>query len=593
MKKNDVLEIILCLIFIVISKALRPIEKNMGKLILISLSCFITGLISFGAENKAVAGNNAGAAFSVWPDTGQTKCYDNDSEISCPAEGEAFYGQDAQYQGPQRSYTKLGANGVELSDSATISEGWIMTRDNVTGLVWEIKTDDDGIHDKDNKYTWCDTNSDTNGGIQGTCGDGTDTEDFINDLNDNNFGGYSDWRLPTIKELSTLINSDVPYPELTIDTVYFPNTMPSYYFSSTAQSADLAWSVYFSYGYLGYYYKSDYNYVRAVRSAQDKLSDHLVDNHDGTITDTTTGLMWQKCSMGQTYNASTNGCDGSANYYYNWQQALAECENFELRGYDDWHLPSRNELQSIVDYSRSLPAIDPNYFPNTMLSSYWSSTTDASNTPYAWSVNFSYGAISYNYKNTTTNYTYVRAVRSAQDFDDVPLDFWAYAYISKLYASGITSGCGNGNFCPNQPVTRAQMAVFLERGIHGSNYNPPAATGIFNDVSTTYWAADWIEQLYSEGITSGCGNNNFCPKQPVTRAQMAVFLLRAKHGSNYNPPAATGIFNDVPTSYWAADWIEQLYSEGITSGCGNNNFCPKQPVTRAQMAVFLVRTFEL
>ena len=116
--------------------------------------------------------------------------------------------------------------------------------------------------------------------------------------------------------------------------------------------------------------------------------------------------------------------------------------------------------------------------------------------------------------------------KNRSSFLDIPPDFWALDYIETLYASGITSGCGDGNFCPNQPVTRAQMAVFLERGIHGSNYNPPTATGIFNDVSTTYWAADWIEQLYSEGITSGCGNNNFCPNQPVTRAQMAVFLVR-------------------------------------------------------------------
>jgi hypothetical protein len=74
---------------------------------------------------------------------------------------------------------------------------------------------------------------------------------------------------------------------------------------------------------------------------------------------------------------------------------------------------------------------------------------------------------------------------------------------------------------------------------------------------------------------------------------MAIFLLRAKHGAAYVPPAATGIFADVPTTYWAANWIEQLYAEGITTGCGIGNYCPEDPVTRAQMAVFLVRTFNL
>jgi len=99
--------------------------------------------------------------------------------------------------------------------------------------------------------------------------------------------------------------------------------------------------------------------------------------------------------------------------------------------------------------------------------------------------------------------------------------------------------------------------------------------------------------LLPDGITAGCGNNNYCPGAEVSRAQMAVFLLRAKYGSGYSPPAATGIFNDVDTNHWAAHWIEALAGEGITAGCGNDNYCPVAPVTRAQMAVFLVRTFEL
>ena len=134
------------------------------------------------------------------------------------------------------------------------------------------------------------------------------------------------------------------------------------------------------------------------------------DNHDGTITDTATGLMWQKCSMGQTYNASTNGCDGSASSY-TWQQALAECESLVLAGHSDWRLPNRNELQSIVDYSRHDPAINTTYFPNTVSSGYWSSTTDAHDTVYAWRVYFSDGVVDGNHKSYDS---YVRAVRSGQ-----------------------------------------------------------------------------------------------------------------------------------------------------------------------------------
>lgn len=179
-------------------------------------------------------------------------------------------------------------------------------------------------------------------------------------------------------------------------------------------------------------------------------------------------------------------------------------------------------------------------------------------------------------------------------FADVQPGYWAFTFIETLAQAGITSGCGGGNYCPTSPVTRAQLAVFLERGMKGSNYAPPAATGgVFLDVGALDFAASFIEQLYADGITAGCGNDNYCPSAVLTRDQMAVFLLRAKYGSGYSPPPATGIFNDAPLSYWAAAWIEQLAAEGITAGCGNGNYCPDAPVTRDQMAVFLVRTFNL
>ena len=150
-------------------------------------------------------------------------------------------------------------------------------------------------------------------------------------------------------------------------------------------------------------------------------------------------------------------------------------------------------------------------------------------------------------------------------------------------------------YCPEDIVTRDQMAVFLGRGIHGSSFSPPPATGIFNDVPPTRWAANWIEQFYRDGITSGCPFPNFCPSSTVNRDQMAIFLLRAKHGSSYTPPPAKGIFADVPATRWAAAWIEQLYNEGITAGCATSplKYCPDSPVTRAEMAKFLVRTFGL
>ncbi|MBI3172742.1 MAG: S-layer homology domain-containing protein [Chloroflexi bacterium] len=185
---------------------------------------------------------------------------------------------------------------------------------------------------------------------------------------------------------------------------------------------------------------------------------------------------------------------------------------------------------------------------------------------------------------------------SPATFIDVPISYWAWNFIERLYNAGITGGCSASPmmYCPEASVTRAQMAVFLLRGEHGSTYTPPAATGtVFGDVPLDYWAGPWIEQLAVEGITGGCGNGNYCPDLPVTRDQMAVFLLRAEHGSAYAPPAPTGVFTDVPTDYWAAAWIEQLAAEGITGGCGSGIYCPTTVVNRAQMAVFLVRTFNL
>jgi hypothetical protein len=161
---------------------------------------------------------------------------------------------------------------------------------------------------------------------------------------------------------------------------------------------------------------------------------------------------------------------------------------------------------------------------------------------------------------------------------------------------GVSAGCGSGNFCPDGSVTRAEMAVFLLKGSQGEHYAPPPATGsVFGDVPADAFAAAWIEDLASRGITGGCGGGNFCPESPVTRRQMAAFLLKAKHGSTYMPPPSTGVFEDVPVGDPFAPWIEELKAEQITSGCQASplRYCPESPNTRGQMAVFLVKTFGL
>ena len=122
----------------------------------------------------------------------------------------------------------------------------------------------------------------------------------------------------------------------------------------------------------------------------------FIDNGNGTITDTGTGFMWQKATAPGTYT---------------WEQALTYCENLTLGGYSDWRLPNRNELQSIVDYSRYNPTIDTTFFPGTVASYYWSSTTGATSTGGAWDVGFDGGYVG-GYGKTYGDY--VRAVRGGQ-----------------------------------------------------------------------------------------------------------------------------------------------------------------------------------
>jgi hypothetical protein len=186
---------------------------------------------------------------------------------------------------------------------------------------------------------------------------------------------------------------------------------------------------------------------------------------------------------------------------------------------------------------------------------------------------------------------------STQTFADVPASNVFFSFIEALFDAGITGGCSTNPplYCPDTGVQRDQMAVFLLRGIHGAGYQPPDATGMFADVPLSQPFVKWIEQLARENITAGCSSNppQYCAAAGVTRGQMAVFLLRAKHGAAYQPPVATGTFSDVPLTHPFVTWIEQLAREGITGGCGPTTYCPDVVVTRAQMAVFLVRAFNL
>ncbi len=182
------------------------------------------------------------------------------------------------------------------------------------------------------------------------------------------------------------------------------------------------------------------------------------------------------------------------------------------------------------------------------------------------------------------------------DFLDVPAGNQFHDDIVRLVASEVTVGIGGGLYGVNDPVKRQAMAVFVLKAEHGLCYTPPPCTSpaVFLDVPCPSPFADWIEAMFDEGITGGCGGGNFCPLNTVRRDQMAPFLLKAVHGPSYAPPRCAGIFADVPCPSLFADWIEQLKAENVTSGCGNGTvYCPAQPNTRGQMATFLVKALRL
>jgi len=301
-------------------------------------------------------------------DTGQNSCFNNIKEIACPQSGEPFYGQDAQNNGNTPSYTDNSDNTIT---------------DLITGLMWQktIK-----------QVSWADAASDA--------------------LQDRT-GGYADWRVPSIKELYSLINFngftgtaapetitapidampyvdtkyfDFEYPTMGryIDAQYITNTS---YVSTVMGNTEGFFGVNFADGRIKCYPKSgnlsrSNFYARYVRGNTHYGVNDFLDNGDGTITDLATGLMWMQVDSG-TFHVGNDG-----NGKLNWEQALAWAENLEYASYSDWRLPNAKELQSIVDYTRSpdttsSAAINPMFSTTSIIDEgdktnypfYWTSTT--------------------------------------------------------------------------------------------------------------------------------------------------------------------------------------------------------------------------
>ena len=312
----------------------------------------------------------------VMVDTGQDDCYDANGVIAAPSPGDAYAGQDAQYAGNQPSYALSG-------DGLTVY-------DNNTGLTWvrSPDTDGDGDIEADDKLSW------------------TEAQAYPDTLNAVAYGGYTDWRLPHIKEQYSLMDfrgtdpsgyedTDtsglIPY----IDTNYFDfaygdtdageRVIDSQYASSTLyvtntynDGGSTLFGVNFADGRIKGYGlvlgPSDKTFfVMCCRGNTNYAVNAFADNGDGTVTDHATGLMWQRADSGAGMN---------------WEEALAYAEGLELGGYRDWRLPNAKELQGILDYTRSpdttaSAAIDPVFGCTTITNEggaldypfYWTGTT--------------------------------------------------------------------------------------------------------------------------------------------------------------------------------------------------------------------------
>ncbi len=334
-------------------------------------------VVGIGCNVKANSSDNL-PTISNYPivSTNQTKYYDNSVEISAPAIGSTFYGQNATYPGNKPSYVDNGDGTVT---------------DLVTGLMWQQSPDND-----------CD------GVIDATDKVGYDAA--VSGASNYRLGGHSDWRLPTIKELYSLIEFTGldPNVEATtsagltpfIDTTYFKfgygdvpagdRIIDGNFVSSTksvsktcGESVDAVFGVNFADGRIKGYpivfpgkLTTNLFYFRYVRGNTNYGKNNFANNADGTISDNATKLMWMQDDSGKGMN---------------WQDALNYAENKDFAGYTDWRLPDTKELESIVDYTRSpkttsSAAIDPlfnctkitNEAGNDDYPFYWSSTTHAS-----------------------------------------------------------------------------------------------------------------------------------------------------------------------------------------------------------------------
>lgn len=187
------------------------------------------------------------------------------------------------------------------------------------------------------------------------------------------------------------------------------------------------------------------------------------------------------------------------------------------------------------------------------------------------------------------------AANPTAPFTDVPANSIYAPYITLLKQSGITNGCTPTTFCPDANTTRGQTAAFLIRAVFGSDTFPAASqTPYFTDVPANHPYFRYIQKLKELGITTGCTPTTYCPDDPINRGQLAVFLIRARlaiQAPTIPFAPTTPFFTDVPPNHPYFPFIQKMKELGITTGCSPTTYCPDAFTTRGQIATFLVRGF--
>jgi hypothetical protein len=322
------------------------------------------------------------AAQSQLNDTGITFCSDgafnvNSCGISTYPGQDGEFGRDVTNNDDKDghagfSFSKISATGEKLPFNAST---WACVKDNVTGLLWEVKT----AQNTSESYVF------------------SDTEESIKTKNTQKLCGETNWRLPQIQELQSIVDYSEPYPNPAIDLNFFPNTTNKIYWSQTpyAKNQNDVWGIYFDDGRV---YEQDKNTQAAlllVSAAQKSTTkNYAILDNGNEVLDTQTGLIWRRCIEGMKWDGKTcSGYPFGGMLVESLQRAASEAR---VTG-KNWRLPNIKELGSLVDMSQPNLAIDLTIFPNTPNDQMWSSSPYALDAFFGWAVHFYYGASYYTY----------------------------------------------------------------------------------------------------------------------------------------------------------------------------------------------------